>query len=123
MENKAVDFFFEHAGWSYGPDETSEQGRMRCAVALADAERKASEAGCCFRWELDGGTNREWTDEGEETPTWCCIMHNEEGEAVQSLYGVDFGDKAPWSDPYRRVVEAELALEWATIVEMAEKRS
>jgi hypothetical protein len=43
---------------------------------------------------------------------WVCCMFDENGELVQSLGGVDFGrDVEPWGPPYRRVVEAELALE------------
>jgi len=108
----ALEFFREHAGYSYDPKaETKEQGQERCAVAMAQAEREASEAGCSFEWDRDGGTNREWTDEGDVTPTWVCLMRDVDGVLLGSLSGVDFGDGEPWGNPYRRVVEAELALE------------
>ena len=109
----AVSFFYANAGYGWNPKkETQEQGRMRCAKALARAERKASIAGYSYLWELDGMTNREWTDEGEETPTWQGRMFDADGVCVAGLYGIDFGSGEPWGNPYRRVVEAELALEW-----------
>jgi hypothetical protein len=30
-----TEFFYKHAGYSYGHGETPEQGRMRCAAELA----------------------------------------------------------------------------------------
>jgi hypothetical protein len=39
-------------------------------------------------------------------------MVDEDGKIVQSLCFIDFGrDGSPWGDSYKRVVEAELALE------------
>lgn len=109
---EAVAFFFNNAGFSYFPDrETPAEGKLRNARSLAEAEGKASRLGYSFHWELDGGTNREWTDEGEETPTWVCTMRAPDGTPADSIGGVDFGDGEPWGNPYRRVVEAELAAE------------
>jgi hypothetical protein len=107
------DFFYAQAGYGYQPDqETKEQGRRRCAQQLADAERHASDCGLWFHWEQDDTTNREWTDEGPEYFTWRCLCMDENGDSLSSLCGVDFGpDRDPWMDEYRRVVEAELALE------------
>ncbi len=112
-EARPVEFFYRHAGYSYKPgEETQDQGRMRCARALAHAEAEASRRGWSVRWDRDGLTNREWTDEGEEYGTWQAVMVDGDGKALQSVCGVDFGaDGEPWSDPYRRVVEAELATE------------
>lgn len=105
-------FFLAHAGFSYGPEETPAQGRRRCARALASAEKQARDSGMSFEWSLDGHDSTEWTDERDPaTPTWQCLARDESGEIVGSLGGVDFGDGSPWSDPYRRVVEAEIALE------------
>jgi hypothetical protein len=107
----AVQFFYEHAGYSYDPlKETREQGRRRCARGLANAEAKGSSLGFTFEWDYDGMDSSEWTDERQPaTPTWVCVCRNGAGEIVESLHGVDFGDKEPWGESYRRVVEAELA--------------
>jgi hypothetical protein len=103
-------FFFTNAGFSYGKNETVEQGRLRCAKALAKAETEAAEMGLSFRWQLDGMTNREWTDDGEETQTWeCSVLLN--GKIYASLCGVDFGTGEPWGSDYARVVQAELSIE------------
>lgn len=108
----ATAFFYLNAGWSYDPQtESSEDGRTRCAQSLALAEFQALSRGWSFQWELDGMTNREWTDEGEETATWQCTARDENGEVRGALCGIDFASGEPWGDPYRRVVEAELALE------------
>lgn len=107
-------FFLKHAGfcWNESQGENREQGRRRCAKALAKAEKWGSEQGVSFQWELDGGDSREWKEDGEPvTPTWQCIARDAGGKVVSSLGGIDFGDGKPWGDPYRRVVEVELALE------------
>lgn len=113
----AVAFFYEHAGWSYDPvKETSDEGKLRCAQALADAEAKAASAGVQFRWEQDDITNREHgaihSKKVAEYYLWqCCAYH--EGEVIGSLSAVDFGaDGEPWGEPYARVVQAEIVSEW-----------
>lgn len=108
----AVAFFYNEAGFSYDPlTQTPAEGRLETAKALAKAESMASEAGCSFEWELDGGDSREWDAEGPVTPTWVCTMRSPSGTVLESVSGVDFGDSEPWGQPYRRVVEAELAFE------------
>lgn len=93
-------FFFEHACFSYDPKtETPDQGRTRCAVDYASAETWARAAGLSFEWGHDPISPREWR----------CLCHSHTGDIAASRYGVDFGKKDPWSDPYRRVIEAELA--------------
>lgn len=112
-----VSFFYQHAGWSYAPDkETPSQGRRRCARALATAERKGSRDGLSFEWRHDPHTTSadfdEGSDERDHWLLWECWCRNIDGEIVATLGAIDFGaDGEPWSDPYRRVVEAELALE------------
>jgi len=109
---EAVTFFHEHAGYSYDPKrETKAQGRMRCARALAKAEADASSKGFYFRWSIDPDTDSsDFEDSGEPWQLWQCAMYNPEGRIVASLHGIDFGrDGEPWGEPYRRVVEAELA--------------
>lgn len=117
----ATDFFFRHAGFSYDPKtETPDQGKQRCAQALAAAELRARDGGYSFQWEIDPHTRSDdWKKPDEDGgkyrapwQTWVCDMYDPQGELVQSLGGIDFGrDGSPFGDPYRRVVEAELALE------------
>lgn len=106
------EFFYEHAGYSIRSGETEEQGRTRGATQLAAAEEWAGENCLAFHWDYDDITNREFTDEGNEYRLWFCVARDESGKVIQSLSGIDFGEGGePWGDSYRRVVEAELALE------------
>ena len=107
-------FFYDQAGYGYQPDqETKEEERRRCARQLAEAERVASEAGFSYEWEIDlSGDSSEFNDDPEPWALWCCVCRDMDGAFMASLYGIDFGrDGEPWGQPYRRVVEAELALE------------
>ena len=85
---------------------------MTDMTMLAKAEAAATAAQADYDWEID--ENIDSSDFSDETPAWAlwdCVMRVN-GRVVQSLGGIDFGrDKEPWSDPYKRVVEAELALE------------
>lgn len=105
-------FFYEHAGWSYDPKtETSEQGRRRCAKRLAQAEAFAKRHRMRFEWSKDDITNRSFTDEGPEYRLYQVLAYLD-GRVCGSLGGVDFGQHGkPASEPYARVVEAELALD------------
>lgn len=111
-------FFHKHAGYSYDPaTETKEQGRRRCAKDLANAEALARNAGYVYRWQIDQETDsREFSDRRPYYALWCCICLSSDGGLVlASLFGIDFGrDGQPWGNPYKRVVEAELALEALT---------
>jgi hypothetical protein len=105
-------FFYQHAGYSIGPGETKRQGRSRGAKVLAAAEKRAQDADVTFHWEVDELDSSEWSDEEPAYQQWCCIARTADGKIFASLGGIDFGrDKEPWGDPYRRVVEAELATE------------
>ena len=112
IDRTAVAFFHKHAGYSYG-SEGPEAGRIRCARALADAERAGSDAGFSFEWEHDHDIDSsEWRDDVEPYATWACYCRDVNGILLSSLHGIDFGpDGEPWDQPYRRVVEAELASE------------
>lgn len=108
-------FFHEHAGYSYDPKtETKQQGRARCAKALADAERRGREQGLSFAWSVDPDTDSsEFSDEKPAWALWQCVCRDQPGTVRASLHAIDFGrDGFPCaSEPYARVVEAELALE------------
>lgn len=121
-------FFLKHAGYSYDPKtETCMQGRVRCARNLARAEREARDGGFYYHWEIDPDClSSDWVMDNEDggkncNPwrTWRCAMfkadnqeNNARGGCVGSLHGIDFGRNGePWGQPYKRVVEAELALE------------
>jgi hypothetical protein len=117
----AIAFFAEHAGGSYDPrTQTPEQGKQAGAERLALAEATARELGFSFEWSIDPDvTSADWVTKGRDGSkgrdpwqTWVCLVHDADGEVIGSLGGIDFGrDGKPWGDPYRRVVEAELALE------------
>lgn len=108
------EFFYENAGFSFDPQtETAEEGKRRCANELAEAERWASDAGLSFAWAVDPDVNSsDHSDEPDPYSLWECVARDMNGDTVASLGAIDFGrDGDPWDDPYRRVVEAELAVE------------
>jgi hypothetical protein len=109
----AEQFFFDNAGYSWNPAiETRDEGKLRCAKAMAQAEREAAEAGFSWDWQIDSCTDSfDFSDE-EPYALWICVCHSLEGKPLASLGAIDFGrDGNPWSNPYRRVVQAELALD------------
>lgn len=105
---RAERFFYFHADWGYDPAiETLDEGRRRGARELATAEQAAQD-----RWEY------EWQDECEEwdgdAPApryllWCRLYDPQRPRVTLASLGmIGLNDL---NDPYRRVVEAELALE------------
>jgi hypothetical protein len=93
-------FFHQHAGYSVGNSAI-------CAFKLAKAEIDA-EGVLSFVWEPD---DRQWDGDGPTPETVeCCLVYAPEadisGPPLASLSGI--GDPSP---EYRRVVEAELAIE------------
>jgi len=109
----AVAFFKKNAGYSYDPKtETPEQGRNRCALSLARAERWADKTEVEFHWRTDDISNRDFTEDGPEYFLWVCVANNRSGEVIGSLGGVDFGENGqPDGKGYSRVIAAEIALE------------
>jgi hypothetical protein len=105
-----VKFFFDHAGWNYNPKtETKKEGRIRCARSLADAEQLAQSYGLQFRWQDDwavGDHTREFDYKSNPSTCESCVCEDGEDNVLASLSCIDDAD-----DNYRRVVEAELALE------------
>lgn len=105
-EEGAERFFFEHAGYSYDPaTETPEQGRRRCAVALAEAEAWAKDVGVAFSWEDDWnvGSHLKY-DACDAEPETCEVALASLGALRAGVGCVDDADAN-----YRRVIEAELA--------------
>lgn len=103
-DRQAVEFFHEYAGWSYRPGvETPEQGRRKGAVALARAERWAADSGITFGWQWDHDVAQ---DTEYEVECLYAVALDTDARVLASLGGIT--DPTP---EYRRVVEAELALE------------
>ena len=91
-------FFYDHAGYSYDPKtETPDEGRHRCAVALADAEQRWLASGALFIVDPD-------EDNGPDSVGMLIV--GPDGTVLASLWAIEGAD-----DNYTRVVRAELALE------------
>ena len=111
-KQQAYLFFLRNAGYSYNPEtQTKQAGRSECARKLAKAERDARALGYTFEWRDDWSVGNHFKEYGEcyanGEPSTCesCLMLDD-GEVVQSLGCIDDATR-----DYRRVVEAELALE------------
>jgi hypothetical protein len=113
MKQTAIEFFMEHAGYSYDPaKETKEQGRESCARELAAAESWAAARGYSFEWSVSDIDSSDFSDETPAWRLWDCVMRDADGHVVQSLGACDFGyGGEPFGQPYARVVRAELASE------------
>jgi hypothetical protein len=104
-------FFYLNAGYSYSPNETAEQGRIRCAKQLAEAEEIGQRLGYEFEWDWDECPDLSWMsdeDREQEHEVLCArIVDPENGRySLASLCGITDPDRN-----YRRVIEAELASE------------
>jgi hypothetical protein len=105
-------FFYQNAGYSYDPKtETAEQGRLRCAVELAEAEAIGQRLGYVFEWDRDECPDLSWMSDEEreqENEVLCCRISDPDNTrySLASLCGITDPDRN-----YRRVVEAELASE------------
>lgn len=102
-------FFYDNAGWGYDPKrETAEHGRACGAVLLASAERQM---------QLTEGAEVTWEDDPEpwdgdvpwDGPVYGAVLRKG-SEVLGSLWGITLAGELG-SDPYCRVVAAELALE------------
>jgi hypothetical protein len=112
-------FFFENCAYGYDPaTETQAEGLTRCAIELAAAERFAEASEWAWTWEIDQDVDSsDFSDDEPPWSLWSCFLwevedHPAPEDLLQSLHGIDFGrDGEPWDEAYKRVVEAELALE------------
>lgn len=117
---EAVRFFMTKAGCSYRPDsETKEEGWLRVACRLADAELWLnSQYDASVDWNTEDELGRDHIE--HDGPLWCCDV-KACGE-WESLGAVDFGEEgSPYTDHYARVVEAELALQLMTSIKDREQ--
>lgn len=124
---RAVTFFYKHAGWGYRPDvETPSQGRRRGARQLAKAEAWAESQELVAVWQFDpdcGPDDFDFESDKdhvrEHGAVGCilyrpCLEHGTDckhAEVLGSLWGITESLVNAERDAYRRVVEAELALE------------
>ncbi len=111
MKTSAYHFFLKHGGSSYTPaTETRRQGRIRSAKTYAQAEQDARRFGLTFAWAEDWEADDSWMtpeDRRENPlPAESCVCRDPSGHVRAGLHGI-FGA----TPEYRRVIEAELALE------------
>jgi hypothetical protein len=110
--NQFFFFFYQNTGYSYDPKtETLEEGRLRSARELADAETIGQRLCYVFEWELDECPDLSWMSDDERQQgheVLCCRIVDPENQrySLASLCGIADPDRN-----YRRVVEAELAAE------------
>lgn len=131
---EAFQFMLGHAGYGYDPaTETPDQGRVRCALALARAEHALAASPSSVGWvdDPDADTSFLHQDDWEEDLAayergefvfMGAILRDVDGEHIQSLWGIHLA--RDWrADPYRRVVEAELAHEAGHAIDPAYEAS
>jgi len=102
---KQEQFFYDNAGGCYDPaTETWEEGRTRSAVRLAQAETWAVQEGLRYCWwpDPDGCC----MDDCDHADCEYCELVHPDGIVRESLSGI-----CGATPDYRRVVQAELALE------------
>lgn len=121
---RAVEFFVEHAGYSYPsaavaatPEATARMAKAyqeSNAQNLASAELTARANGYSFNWYEDDTTNAEFEETEYPYLLWVCSILDRDGASQGTLSGIDLGAEGYIScTGYARVVEAELALEYA----------
>lgn len=106
-----VRFFYGEAGYSWGADETPDQGRMRGARTLAAAEARLKAGPYFVEFEPDP---EPWAGcEPYAGPLWivCLYRTPDDGLGAAELIGAIGQVPAEQGDPYLRVIAAELAAE------------
>ena len=116
-----VRFFSEHA------DCYADGYRMSTAVALARAEERANELGLVFGWEPE---EEAWVGDVPLAPTdlleWVACYEadgvDRHGQPIRRpLSSLGMVATTGYSDPYRRVVEAELALDALAVLDSIDR--
>ena len=106
------DFFYNNAGYSRDPEETEEEGRTRTANELAKAEKWRNYFSFSdqmrFEWEVDPDIDSsEFEDTDSPRELYICKMFY--GDQLETVIGgIDLKSA---TDPYKRVIEAEMVLE------------
>jgi hypothetical protein len=106
----AAAFFYDNAGYSWDDTrETPEQGKVRTAEKLAAAERFALDQDWYFEWDIDKDAHLDRPSgiiQPEDKAYYCELWDSAGDNLLQCLCGI-------WEPTreYRRVVQAELALE------------
>lgn len=99
---RAYRFHFKNGGYIDG-------ARSACALRMARAEDAAQHLDWVYEWEEDIDRDLSWMDAAErenEHEVLCVILRSADGEVLASLGGIVDADR-----DYRRIIEAELALE------------
>ncbi len=113
-------FFYEHAGFSYDPKtETVEQGKRRCSKAMEAAEQEGKARGIEFNWMNDDmacsgcdcGDSDCACGNGTPHETLVCVAYAKCQCCGLKVARASLGGICGATDEYRRVVEAELAME------------
>jgi hypothetical protein len=104
-------FFLEHAGYCEPP------GRVACALVLARAEARAEALGLSVVWDDEQDA---WEGDCPAPPVHACA-HVPDPDPRRFAYLASLGSIAllSWRDPYKRVVEAELAQEALAVLDRA----
>lgn len=107
---RAVEFFYANAPYSWCPaKETEEQGRRSGARALARAEVIAFYRDWNVEW-CEGVDEADFQDEDGQwrtAPASVAILRSADESVLSSIGGILENDDAE----YRRIIEAQLALE------------
>ena len=105
---KLEQFFFDNAGVGWNPQtETKQEGQARGAAELAKAMHYALDKGWTFEWGADDQRCNCGKKNCGHTVEYCQLEDASNGNHILgSLSGICGATAA-----YRRVVEAELALE------------
>ena len=114
---KAEQFFYDNCGYSWGGQgETAEQGHIRTAKEFAKAEQEARDRGLYFLW-YDGDECIGCECGSDECPCFMQDWHDTfvvecvEDRHGDNIHRASLGSVCTPTLAYRRVVEAELALE------------
>lgn len=115
--DQLVPFMHEHAGYGYPMGATPREqflARRANAVQLATAYHAAHAAGCVFEWEPEPDADTSYMDEAQlaafqrgDIQAFYCVLHAPDDMDIQAALGDIHVESL--SDPYCKVVEAELA--------------
>lgn len=108
--DERTQFFYGQCGYCGDGRVSWQEARARGAIELARAEQWAEE-NCQTTWQPDEEYSPDDYDDPDMPQTaWGCVVSDSDGE-LASLWAVTFdGDGHP-DGPYKRLVDAELALE------------